>query len=189
MEAVKGAENYAFDSIYPEKAVWHNAILPFTRNAVGSMDYTPVTFSDQKFPHQTTNGHELALSIVFESGILHMADRASAYRGLPDAPKAFLKSVPVAWDETILLDGEPGKYCIIARRNGNTWYIGGINGTAVAQSWEVDLSRIANKAFSALIISDGSDSRQLINDALKLAAGENLKIDVLPGGGFVAVLE
>ncbi|HJZ41542.1 MAG TPA: glycoside hydrolase family 97 catalytic domain-containing protein [Bacteroidales bacterium] len=189
MEAVRGAENYGFDSLYPEKAIWHNTILPFTRNVVGSMDYTPVTFGNQKFPHQTTNGHELALSIVFESGILHLADFAESYRNLPAAVRSFLKKIPVAWDETCLLEGEPGKYCIIARRNGNTWYIGGINGTSTAQSWQVDLSRLTNKDFSALIISDGADNRHFSKDTRTLTAGEVMKINVLPAGGFVAILE
>ena len=118
MESVRGAENYGFDSLYPVKAVWHNTILPFTRNVTGSMDFTPVAFTNQNFPHLTTYGHELALSVVFESGILHMADRASSFRSLPEAPKTFLKNVPVAWDETILLDGAPGEFAVFARRKG-----------------------------------------------------------------------
>ena len=69
MEAVFGAEQYKFRDSYPAKAAWHNTVLPFTRNAVGPMDFTPVTFSDAKYPHTTTNAHELALSIVFVFGL------------------------------------------------------------------------------------------------------------------------
>ena len=65
----------------------HNTILPFTRNVVGPMDYTPVTFSDSKFPHTTTDAHELALSVIFESGVQHFADSVESYRSLPDAPE------------------------------------------------------------------------------------------------------
>lgn len=61
MEAVRGAEVYSCCEEYGPNAVWHNTILPFTRNVVGSMDYTPVTFTNQKIPHQTTFAHELAL--------------------------------------------------------------------------------------------------------------------------------
>ncbi|RMF89190.1 MAG: glycoside hydrolase family 97 protein, partial [Planctomycetota bacterium] len=68
MEAVKGAECYTFAADFPANAPVHNTILPFTRNAIGSMDYTPVAFSDERYPHITTNAHELALSVVFESG-------------------------------------------------------------------------------------------------------------------------
>ncbi len=123
MEAVKGAECYTFAEDYPAKAPWHNTILPFTRNAVGPMDYTPCAFTDDRYPHRTSNAHELALSVVFETGWLHFADRVSAYRDLPDGPKRFLREVPVVWDDTRLIDGEPGKLAVIARRHGQacTW--------------------------------------------------------------------
>ena len=70
MEAVFGAEQYKYQARMSELGAWHNTVLPFTRNVIGPMDYTPVTFSDAKYPHQTTNAHELALSVVFESGIV-----------------------------------------------------------------------------------------------------------------------
>jgi len=189
MEAVRGAENYQFDSLYPEKAVWHNTILPFTRNVVGSMDYTPVTFTNQKYPHQTTLAHELSLSVVFESGILHLADRTEAYNSLPEEPKTFLKNVPVVWDETKLLAGEPGKYCIMSRRNGKTWYIAGINGTAKDGLWELELSRLENHGTSAEIITDGSDGTQLVSETRSIESGDKLIVKILPNGGFVAVLK
>ena len=74
MEAVRGEECYIFDPQFPTEAPCHNTILPFTRNVVGPMDYTPVMFADNVYPHLTTNAHELALSVVFESGWLHFAD-------------------------------------------------------------------------------------------------------------------
>src|SRR5688500_15771467 len=72
-EAVRGAEWYNnvpdFTMVAPE----HNTVLPFTRNVVGSMDYTPVTFTNSQYPHVTSYGHELALSVLFESGLQHLA--------------------------------------------------------------------------------------------------------------------
>ena len=118
MEAVRGEECYSFDQQFTTEAPVQNVILPFTRNAVGPMDYTPVMFTRTTFPHLTTNAHELALSVVFESGLLHFADGAEAYRSLPDAPKEFLKHVPTAWDETRFVAGEPGQLAVLARRNG-----------------------------------------------------------------------
>src|SRR4029453_9743113 len=96
MEAVPGAEQYKFNAKYPEAAAWHNTVLAFTRNVGGSMDYTPVTFSDSKYPHLTTYGHELALSVVFESGLQHFADSVAAYRALPKDALDLLKTVPAA---------------------------------------------------------------------------------------------
>ncbi len=189
MEAIRGAESYAFDSIYPQNAVWHNTILPFTRNAVGSMDYTPVTFSDQRYPHLTTYGHELALSVVFESGILHLADRIEPYRKLPAEPKQFLKTVPVVWDSTILLQGYPGKECVIARRANNAWYIGGINGTDQSAKWEIDLSRLGKNDFAASIITDGATAKEFESSTTTIKSGDKMVVEVLPAGGFVAVLK
>lgn len=189
MEAVRGAENYQFDSLYPEIAVWHNTILPFTRNVVGSMDYTPVTFTNQKFPHKTTYAHELALSVVFESGILHLADRAEEYLKLPEAPKEFLKNIPAVWDETVLLDGEPGKFCIMARRTGNAWYIGGINGSLEAKDWQIDLSRLEKLGTRSDIITDGEIRTEFSSASKEIKAGEKMNVKVLPAGGFVAIVK
>ena len=91
------------------------------------MDYTPVTFTDVRYPRTTTNAHELAQSVVFESGIQHFADSVEAYRALPPAAKQFLAQVPAAWDETRGIAGEPGAFVVIARRDGQTWYVGGLN--------------------------------------------------------------
>ncbi len=189
MEAVRGAESYGFDTTYTENAVWHNTILPFTRNVIGSMDYTPVTFSNQKFPHKTSFGHELALSVVFESGILHFADNCESYRALPEAPKNFIKTVPAAWDSTLLLAGYPGKDCVMARKSGDTWYIGGINGTDENRSWEIDLSRLNGSDFSASVITDGETNSTFSASEMLLKSGEKLKVKVLPFGGFVATLK
>jgi hypothetical protein len=189
MEAVRGAESYGFDSLYTENAVWHNTILPFTRNVIGSMDYTPVTFSNQKFPHKTSFGHELALSIVFESGILHFADNCETYSSLPEAPKNFIKTVPVTWDSTLLLAGYPGKDCVLARKSGDTWFIGGINGTNEKLSWEIDLSRLNGSGFSVSVIADGDSNTSFSSSETEIKSGEKLKVEVLPFGGFVATLK
>ena len=186
MEAVKGAECYTFASEYPEKAPWHNTILPFTRNVVGPMDYTPCTFSDDKYPHITTNAHELALSIVFESGWLHLADRVAAYRGLPEGPKQFLRDVPVVWDETRVVGAEPGELAVIARRNGSTWYVGGINGKKEAADVAVDLGFLGSGKHQLELIADGRDARSFGEKSMVVQSDSPVRISVRPFGGFVA---
>ena len=119
IEAVFGAEQYKFRQPFTTRAAGLNTVLPFTRNVIGPMDYTPVTFTDVRYPGTTTNAHELAQSIVFESGIQHFADSAEAYRSLPEAVKDFLRRVPAAWHETRGLGGEPGSFVVVARRDGD----------------------------------------------------------------------
>jgi hypothetical protein len=183
-EAVVGAEFYKISPRMTELGAWHNTVLPFTRNVVGPMDYTPVTFSDAKFPHQTTNAHELALSVVFESGLLHFADGPEAYAALPDAAKQFLQDVPVAWDDSRLLAGEPGTLAVVARRRDRGWWVGGISGTASAQTVPLDLSFLEAGDWEAIIIRDGAEPRRLVTEAAPVGAADRINIPLLPRGGF-----
>lgn len=128
-EAVVGAESYHFKKGFAGRAPVQNTILPLTRNAVGPMDYTPVALTVQKYPRLTTDGHELALALLFESGLLHYADDTGAYEALPDFAKDYLAEVPVTWDEVRHLDGVPGEYIALARRKGDEWWVAAINGT------------------------------------------------------------
>ena len=181
MESVRGAENYTFSEEYVQKAPELNAILPFTRNVVGSMDYTPVIFTDMKYPHITSYGHEIALAVIFESGWLHFGDGINGYKSLGQVEKDFLRNIPVTWDEIRLLHGTPGEDVVLARRKGNDWYIAGINGENEHKELDLELSFLTEE-YSVIRISDGKHDKELtinigfIND-LK-------KIEMLPYGGF-----
>ena len=188
-EAVYGAEWYNNKPILTNKAAVHNTTLPFTRNVVGSMDYTPVTFSDSQHPHITTYGHELALSVVFESGLQHFADRPSAYYNLPKEPKEFLKNFPTAWDDTKLIDGYPGEKVIIARKKKDQWYIGGLNGKDTAQTLTVDFDFLNENAYSLELISDGKDDKSFTTKVLQIKKGQKITVDCLPGGGFAGLIK
>lgn len=184
MESVKGAEGYGRQA-FCDRAPSHNTILPFTRNVVGSMDYTPVTFTNKREAiRQTTFGHELALSIVFESGVFHFADNMGSYQALPDAPKKFLKDVPVTWDETRYLAGVPGQYVVLARRKGTRWYIGGINGQAREQEVTFDLPFLTKK-ITLHILTDGANPGTFATVPLE-TNGKNVKVKIASNGGFVA---
>ena len=185
MEAVYGAEWYNNNRRMTNAAAAHNATLPFTRNVIGPMDYTPCTFTDSQNPHITTDCHELALSILFESGLQHMADRPEAYLGLPEPVRSLLSGLPSAWDDTRLLAGYPGQSTVIARRSGDTWYIAGINGTNEELTIEPDYSRIGNSVVLKTLITDrGSEPGKGFNIQNNVQAGKL----VLPArGGFVAL--
>ena len=185
MEAVFGAEQYKFNEGYAPRSAWHNTVLPFTRNVVGPMDYTPVTFTDHKYPHRTTSAHELALSVVFETPIQHFADSATSYGGLPGAPKAFLKAVPTAWDETRALSGEPGRSVVVARRAGDGWWVGGISGQESAQEARVDLRFLAPGHWSMTLIRDGAGDRSFQAESRAVKPGEIVSVPTRARGGFV----
>ena len=192
VEAVYGAEWYNNNGVLTDKAAAHNATLPFTRNVIGPMDYTPGTFSDSQHPHITTHGHELALTVLFESALQHMPDRPSVYVALPDSVRQFLSVLPTAWDDTKLLSGYPGTDVVMARRKGKVWYVAGINGTDEPRTLDVPLEAIwPGEDATVSWFKDGADGRSFVLEEHKLSQpdGAHLKVDCLPRGGFVAVIK
>ncbi len=187
MEAVRGAEWYLFEPRFAEEAVWHNTILPFTRNVIGSMDYTPVTFSDKVRPHLTTAAHELALAVVFESGLQHFADSPEAYLSAPEAVRRQLRGVPVVWDETVGLAGEPGDSAVVARRSGDEWWIAGINAATAKEPEVLDLARLGLGAGVWEVLGDG-ETRDAVVVERRDAAQPFVRPALGAGGGFVARL-
>lgn len=190
-EGVRGAEWYNNNAELTTTAPAHNTIMPFTRNVVGSMDYTPVTFTNSQNPHITSYGHELALCVLFESGMQHFADRPEGYYNLPDAPKNLLREVPNAWDDTKLLDGYPGKDVIIARRKGSNWYIGGIQaGERRELVKKLKFNFLPEgKQYKLSLIADGKHDK--IFSTQYSIVDKNSEIDVLllRRGGFAASLK
>ncbi len=181
MEAVVGGESYQFKAGYPERAPGQHTILPLTRNAVGPMDYTPVTFTDRKFPHVTTAAHELALAVLFETGVVHYADDASRYRDLPQETQRFLATVPTTWDEVCYLGGVPGEYIAIMRRSGGRAYIAVLNGTSAARTVTLPASALSSETFWT-VFSDGNNGRPSHEEFMLPTA-----IELAPYGGFVAI--
>lgn len=184
-EAVYGEEWYNNLPVLTDKAAAHNATLPFTRNVVGSMDYTPCAFTDSQHPHITTDAHELALTALFESGIQHLADRPESFLSQPQAVKDFLSSLPAAWDDTILLGGYPGEYVMMARRKDNGWWISAVNGTdSSIDIKDIDYSRLRldGKSVKARIFEDSDNGKGWkTSDSASLPASFTL----LPRGGLV----
>lgn len=189
-EGVRGAEWYNNGPEFTTTAPEHNTILAFTRNVVGAMDYTPVTFTNSQFPHTTSYGHELALSVVFESGFQHMADRPEGYYDLPDAAKHFLMEVPNVWDNTKLVDGYPGKDLIIARNKGNAWYIGGISAGRYPEEKTLTFSYLPeNVKYRLTLIADGEHDKKLVTQYMLVDKSSTVKVRLLGRGGFAASLK
>lgn len=188
-EAVYGAEWYNNTPTFTNKAARHNTTLPFLRNVVGSMDYTPVTFSNSQHPHITSYAHELALAVVFESGLQHFADRPAAYRSLPDEERNFLTGFPTAWDDTRLLDGYPGEEIVIARKKEDQWYIGGLNGKDTAQTLIARLNFLTLGNYELLLIKDGKDDRSFVSEKITITNRDTIKVDCHGRGGFAGVIK
>ena len=193
VEAVYGAEWYNNNATLTPKAAAHNATLPFTRNVIGPMDYTPCTFSDSQHPHITTHAHELALSVLFESPLLHWADKPESYLAQPRDVRDFMSALPTTWDETRLLGGYPGEWVVMARRSGSTWYVAGINGKDTAQTLSFDTSILPKGRYTLFTDKSGYKGELPANNpepwSIKTWKGKApSKMTCQPRGGFVYVV-
>ncbi len=186
-EAVRGFEMVTFGQEDADKQPTHCAMLPFTRNAFDPMDFTPMNLYKipTKVQRKTSSGFELALSVLFVSGIQHFAESPEGMAHVPDYVKQFLRDLPTHWDDVRFIEGFPGKYVVLARKSGSKWYISGINAEGTAKEISLNLSSFRKK--KATLITDGAEP-------LTFATEHNSKtktkqITIKPTGGFVLVLE
>ncbi|MCE9678505.1 glycoside hydrolase family 97 protein [Shewanella sp. AS1] len=140
-EAVKGFEMITFFQDSADKEASHSTMLPFTRNLFDPMDFTPTTFNAiPNIERKTTNAFQLALPVLFISGVQHIVETPQGMKNVPDFVKAFLQELPTQWDESRYVAGTPGKLAVFARHRGDTWYLAGINGENQVKELNLDLS-------------------------------------------------
>ncbi|MEU9551258.1 glycoside hydrolase family 97 catalytic domain-containing protein [Streptomyces werraensis] len=172
LEAVYGAEQ----GTVPAAGL---TALPYTRNAVGSMDYTPMGF--QFGTRTVSDAAELALSVVFESGFQNFAGSVAAYRERPELAR-FLEQVPTVWDESRLLSGLPGESATFARRHGERWFLGSVHaGEAGAQ--RVPLDFLGGGRWLAEVVRDGEDGG-LLRERHVVTRRDALEVPTAEHGGF-----
>jgi alpha-glucosidase len=178
-EAVKGAEwikpKPGKQPLYPPA---HYLALAFTRNVQGPMDFTPCTFTAVR---AISAAFELALSVIFESGVQHFADGIASYEARPEALR-LLSGVPTAWDETRLLSGDPADHILLARRSGAEWYVGaGVSGAA--RTLAVPLDFLDGDRWTAQIHRDAPGDG-IRTETVTVDAGGKLELAVATNGGF-----
>ena len=187
MEAVYGAEQYNNSANMTAIGSRINCTLPYTRNVVGPMDYTPVAFTNSQNPHTTSYAHELALSVAFESGIQHWADRPEGFLSLPEEARQHMMNVPAVWDETLFLDGYPGTHFVVARRSGDTWYVAGLNGEKTSRTITVNLEFLSEGEHFMTCYADGAHGAQFSITHRKITSTDEITLQCLSEGGFTLV--
>jgi alpha-glucosidase len=186
-EAVLGSESYFYEPHYTEKAAELDTVLPFTRNAVGPMDLTPVACSPKKYARTTTAAHQLAAAIIFTCGIVHYADQPEFFESLPPGALRIFRDAPARWDETRCLVGEPGRAAVFARRAGASWFVAGINGTSHALPVHLDLS--AFKGFPhRIMIAEAADPQRQV-ETFQVKGSSSWRHKIPPRGGFILRLD
>jgi alpha-glucosidase len=177
----------------------HNVHLAFTRMLAGPLDYTPggffnvpaaafvPRFLNPQVP--TTRAHQTALYVVFESAFMMLADFPGAYKDQPETQ--FITKVPVAWDETRVLSGDPDHHIVITRRKGHDWYAGGIT-NADARDLKVALDFLPEGSFALTAIADAATAATeptkttITKSTVTRATVLDLKL--APAGGFALQL-
>jgi hypothetical protein len=190
-EAVRGFEMITFGQADADQEATHCAMLPFTRNAFDPMDFTPMNLYKipTKVVRKTTGSFELALSVLFLSGIQHYAESPEGMRHIPDHVKTFLRELPDQWAESKFIDGYPGKLVVVARKSAKgPWYVSGINGENMEKELTLDLSSL-KPLKGGQLITDGEEEHTFTNREISPAEASRVSVKLRPNGGFVIVLQ
>ena len=179
----------------------HNTILPFTRFLSGPADYTIAYYYRKEFGQQNkfikgTPAHQLALAVVYYSPLqwLYWYDKPSDYQGEPEIE--FFDAVPTVWDDTRFIDGKIGEYIIMARKDGEEWYLGAITNDSSRQV-EIPLDFLdESRNYQAHIYTDGGEKvktrTHVAIDTRKVKPNDRLKFELKESGGvavrFIPVL-
>jgi alpha-glucosidase len=177
-EGVRGLE-------YRRTPAWaeHNATLPFTRLLAGHADYTPLVFGERR--KDTTWAHQIATLVAFTSPV--MIYGANPKSVLESPARDLIRTIPSVWDETrVLPPSAVGELAAFARRSGDRWFLGVLNGPA-PRSIELDLGFLGQGGSRALLARDkGDDGGAVELEERDATRDEALTLSLRPGGGFVA---
>lgn len=191
-EAVLASENLIFSQHANDNEAFNACLHPFIRNTVGCMEFGGTLLNkrlnrtnDGGCVRKTTDVFQIATAVLFQNPVQNFA---IAPNNLTDAPEEiinFMKDVPTTWDETAFIDGYPGKYCVLARRHGDKWYIAGINATKEPLKLKLDLNMI-NKEDKATIYYDDNKRRTTMKH-IDIKNPNNTPVTIQPEGGFVLI--
>ena len=192
-EAVLASEMLIFSQDVREKEAFHATLHPFIRNTVGSMEFGGVFLNKylnkgntQGQKRLTTDVFQIATATLFQSPMQMFALTPNNLTDSKDILIDYMKDVPTTWDETVYIDGFPGKYAVIARRNGQNWYISGVNALTDPIKLKLQLPMVAGKSGSLYYDNDQSEA-QFANK--KVNSDGSIEVTMQPNGGFVFVNE
>jgi hypothetical protein len=185
MEAVKGLEFMTFEQRNADEGPTHSAMVPFARNVFDPMDFTPVAMDrlNARVRRRTSSAFELALSVVFTSGIQHYAEIPEGMAKQPAYVREFLKAVPAAWEDVAFIDGYPGKYVVVARKAEGKWWVAGVNAEEEVRAVRFDPKALGMEG-AVTVIEDGEGAAFAERE---VKAGEAVEVKMKAKGGFVGV--
>ena len=178
--------------------ITYDVTFPFIRMAAGPVDYTQGAMQNVAYKYYTPNRtnpvsqgtrcRQLGMYVIYESPFNMLCDAPQYYDREKECTE-FISKVPTVWEETVALDGKVGDYIVIARRKGNTWYIGGLTGHQ-ERTVTIDLDFLGEGEWNVELFQDGINAARHGEDYKKTIspAGKTLTVKMASGGGFAAVL-
>ena len=177
-EAFLASENIFFSEYHAKKEGFELTMHPFSRNAVAAADWGGVLMNrymsrDNKSRHQryTSDIFEMASSIIIQTSVNCVAIYPNNLEELPQFELDFLREIPTTWDEVQYIDGYPTQFVVLARRTGNKWYVGGLNGTQEKKVLTLSLPMFAGKT-----VRYYTDKPQKKGELLPTSELKNLKV-------------
>lgn len=190
-EAVLASENLVFTQHANDVEAFNATLHPFIRNAVASMDFGPVLLNKRRNRQnnggtirKTTEIFQLATAVLFQTPVQNFGITPNNLNECPAFVIDFMKKVPTTWDETVFLDGYPGKYCVLARRHGDTWYVVGINAEKQEKTLTVSLPMLSSNQVVLYTDSKGGEARQ---ETIKFGKNKEVELTIQPDGGIIMV--
>lgn len=190
-EAVLASENLIFTQHANDQEAFNASLHPFIRNAVASMDFGPVLLNRRHnrennggMIRRTTETFQLATAVLFQTPVQNFGITPNNLKEMPSSVIDFMKKVPTTWDETVFIDGYPGKYVVLARRHGETWYIAGINAESKEKTLNLSLPMLS--AGDVQLHTDGKNRGAQMRTT-RLSASKRLKVSMPKDGAFIIV--
>lgn len=188
-EAVLASEMLYFSEDVRKQEAFFATLHPFIRNTVGSMEFGGtflnkfLTKSNRdKNKRHTTDGFQLATAVLFQNPVQMFGIMPNNLTDAPEFQLSFMKEVPTLWDETVFIDGYPGKYAVVARRHADQWYVAGVNAEKQSQKLKIKLPMFAGK--TVRFINDDAQGNSSEKE-VKVNAKGDFTIEIQPNGGFV----
>ena len=194
-EAVLASENLVFSQDFCDMEDFNATLHPFIRNAAGVMEYGGTVLNkrlnrnnDGGTARRTTDAFQLATSILFQNPVQNFA---LAPNNLTDAPAdaiEFMKGVPTTWDDTLFIDGYPGRYVVLARKGTDgKWYIAGVSADEKLLKLELDLPMLSKGQEVTLYAENGKTPLEA--KTLKIKNPEKVQLTLTKRDGFVIVAD
>lgn len=193
-EAILASENLHFSQGSCDAEAFNACLHPFIRNTVGSMDFGGSAlnkfYNANNTPNRgskrlTSDVFALATAVMFQSAVQHFALAPNNLNDAPDWAISFMKEVPTTWDEVKFIDGYPGKYVVLARRKGNTWYVAGVNAQQETVKLKAKLPMISAGAALKIYSDDASLNGKVASE--KMNKDQEVELTIPTNGGVLII--